>query len=216
MKKPQSIAHQNAVSPSTEGIGRREAVLAAAAVSVQAVLLGWPGPTGAQSTASGVGAVSAADGEAIQRFLAFSRAITGHDDVDVITAGRIRAAMVGGDAAFAQTADVLAALVQPGIAPDTLLSAAEGAGLRDAALAVVSAWYTGTVGTGTKVTVVAYEQALMYRPVADGLTVPTYCNEGPIWWTGAPPEAGVAPPKEAARRAPAPPPVMRAQGAPTR
>ena len=202
---------------STGSLTRREAVLAAAAVAAQAALFGWPGTGGAQTapasaTAATTGTV---DGEAIARFLAFSKAITGHDDIDPSTAARIREAMLQGDAAFAQQAASLAGLVQPGIAPDALLGAATSAGLREAALAVVTAWYTGTVVAGQKTTVVAYEQALMYRPVADALTVPTYCNEGPMWWTAAPPEVGVRTPQEAAQeaahRSPTPPPVMRSQ-----
>lgn len=202
------------------GLTRRDAVLAAAAVAAQTALFGWPGTGGAQTapTATAAAAAKAAttgtvDGEAIARFLAFSKAITGHDDIDPVTAARIREAMLQGDAAFAQQAASLAGLVQPGIAPDALLGAATSAGLREAALAVVTAWYTGTVVAGQKTTVVAYEHALMYRPVADALTVPTYCNEGPMWWTAAPPEAGVPTPKEAEAVRPKPPapPVMRSQ-----
>lgn len=195
------------------GLTRRDAVLAAAAVAAQAALFGWPGAGGAQPApaAAGSTATGTVDGEAIARFLAFSRAITGHDDIDPTTAARIREAMLQGDAAFAQQAASLAGLVQPGIAPEALLGAATSAGLREAALAVVTAWYTGTVVAGQKTTVVAYEQALMYRPVADALTVPTYCNEGPMWWTAAPPEVGVPTPQEAARPTPTPPPVMRSQ-----
>jgi hypothetical protein len=211
---------KNDASPASTGGGgltRREAVLAAAAVTAQAALFGWPGTGGAhpaQATAAGAAAAAASgtvDSEAIARFLAFSKAITGHDDIDPVTAARIREAMLQGDAAFAQQAASLAGLVQPGIAPDALLGAATGAGLREAALAVVTAWYTGTVVAGQKTTVVAYEHALMYRPVADALTVPTYCNEGPMWWTAAPPEVGVPTPREAARPSPTPPPVMRSQ-----
>ncbi|MGJ7565338.1 sugar dehydrogenase complex small subunit [Variovorax sp. GB1R11] len=194
------------------GLTRREAVLAAAAVAAQAALFGWPGTGGAQpAAASAATAAGTVDGEAIARFLAFSKAITGHDDIDPTTAARIREAMLQGDAAFAQQAASLAGLVQPGIAPEALLGAATSAGLREAALAVVSAWYTGTVVAGRKTTVVAYEQALMYRPVADALTVPTYCNEGPMWWTAAPPDVGVPTPQEAARPSATPPPVMRSQ-----
>ena len=185
----------------TGSLTRREAVLAAAAVAAQAALFGWPGTGGAQPAPAAAAAATTGtvDGEAIARFLAFSKAITGHDDIDPLTSARIREAMLQGDAAFAQQAASLAGLVQPGIAPDALLGAATGAGLREAALAVVTAWYTGTVVAGQKTTVVAYEQALMYRPVADALTVPTYCNEGPMWWTAAPPEVGVPTPQEAAR-----------------
>ncbi|MGJ7614657.1 MULTISPECIES: sugar dehydrogenase complex small subunit [unclassified Variovorax] len=183
------------------GLTRRDAVLAAAAVAAQAALFGWPGTGGAQPAPAAAAAATTGtvDGEAIARFLAFSKAITGHDDIDPLTSARIREAMLQGDAAFAQQAASLAGLVQPGIAPEALLGAATSAGLREAALAVVTAWYTGTVVAGQKTTVVAYEQALMYRPVADALTVPTYCNEGPMWWTAAPPDVGVPTPQEAAR-----------------
>lgn len=42
---------------------------------------------------------------------------------------------------------------------------------------------------------VAYEEALMYQPVRDALTVPTYCSYGPMWWTAAPPDAAAMPPE---------------------
>ncbi|MEG1056443.1 MAG: sugar dehydrogenase complex small subunit, partial [Janthinobacterium sp.] len=58
-----------------------------------------------------------------------------------------------------------------------LLAAASAAdaALRELALAIVAAWYTGTVAgnaaQGTKSIVVAYAEALMYRTVADGQVV---------------------------------------------
>jgi hypothetical protein len=199
-------------------------VLAAAAVVAQSALLGWPTAGGAQSAANVAGAAgatgatgvagatgAAVDSAAAARFLAFSKAITGHDDIDPLTSSRIRDAMRQADAASADQVDALVGLVQPGMAPDALLAAATSAGLRGTALSVVAAWYTGTVVAGGKTAVVAYEQALMYRPVADGLTVPTYCNEGPLWWTAPPPEAGVSAPQQAGHPSPTPPPVMRSQ-----
>lgn len=198
------------------GLTRREAVLAAVAVAAQATLFGWSGVSSAAqaatpSVAAAVGG-PVVDTEAMRGFFAFSKAITGHDDIDPLTAARIREALAKSDSSFAHGADVLAQLVQqPGapIAPEALLAAATDAGLRELALLIVAAWYTGTVGAGTTASVVAYEQALMYRPVADGMSVPTYCDNGPIWWTAEPPPAGVATPKEAARPFPGPPPVSR-------
>jgi hypothetical protein len=60
-------------------------------------------------------------------------------------------------------------------------------------LTLVAAWYTGTVGYGAQAEMVSYVDALMYRPVSDGLRAPTYCD-GPIWWTEPPPAAGVSAP----------------------
>jgi fructose 5-dehydrogenase small subunit len=74
-------------------------------------------------------------------------------------------------------------------------------------LTLVAAWYTGTVGHGQQAEVVSYADALMYRPVSDGLPVPTYCLGGPLWWPGLPPPAGVS--------APTPTPVATAPPPPT-
>lgn len=54
---------------------------------------------------------------------------------------------------------------------------------------ILHAWYTGTVGPNDKdqVMVVAYKNALMYRPTADGLPMPTYCFQGELWFSELPP-----------------------------
>ena len=132
-------------------------------------------------------------------FLKISRALTGHDELDSVTASRIFNAMSKADPAFTSRAAALSRLVRDGDEPKALLAAADQAGLRDMALAIVSAWYTGTVGAGAQAVVVSYVNALMYRPVADGLTVPAYCGDGPLWWTRPVPAAGIAPPKAAAK-----------------
>jgi hypothetical protein len=124
-------------------------------------------------------------------FLALSRAVTGHGDLNVQTASRIHAAMTASDPGFSARAGQLAMLAGSHADPTALLAAAEGAGLRDTMLAIVSAWYTGTVGTGSQTVVVSYADALMYWPVRDGLTVPTYCSNGPLWWTRPVPPADV-------------------------
>ena len=60
---------------------------------------------------------------------------------------------------------------------------------------MVAAWYTGTVGpNGDKKThMVAYYDALLYAPNQDGLVVPTYCRNGPLWWTALPPDISQEP-----------------------
>jgi hypothetical protein len=126
-------------------------------------------------------------------FLVLSRAVTGHDDLDPVTASRIEVAMAKSDPGFSARARALAELIKGKVDPAVLLNAAEGAGLRDTMLAIVSAWYTGTVGTGSQAAVVSYADALMYWPVRDGLTVPTYCGYGPLWWTRPVPPAVTSP-----------------------
>jgi len=46
---------------------------------------------------------------------------------------------------------------------------------------VISAWYTGVVGTGSDLELIAYAEALMYLPTKDILVVPTY-GGGPFYW----------------------------------
>jgi hypothetical protein len=36
------------------------------------------------------------------------------------------------------------------------------------------------------VQVLAYEQALMFDPVSDVLTIPSYCRDVPFYWTQKP------------------------------
>lgn len=117
-------------------------------------------------------------------FLALSRALTGKQDLDPLTAARL-------SDAFRRTApDIhnrfadLARLTKSG--PVSLL-ALDNHHLRAAALAIVAAWYTGSLGKGPRTVTVAYRDALMQRTVADAMYPPTYALGGPGWWTEAPP-----------------------------
>jgi hypothetical protein len=60
--------------------------------------------------------------------------------------------------------------------------------LKQAALAVISAWYLGVVSDAPDAEVFAYEYALMYGPTSDVMTIPSYAISGPNGWTAdAPP-----------------------------
>lgn len=126
-------------------------------------------------------------------FLSLSHVATGHSDLSSVTAARIFGAMRKFDPNFSTRAAALLQLARSATEPEALLQAAEPAGLGDTMQTIVAAWYTGTVGKGTDAVVVSYVDALMYQPVKDGMRPPTYCD-GPNWWTGSPPLAGVLPP----------------------
>ena len=155
-----------------------------------------------------VGLLTAAPGSAFAQqpsldgktFLALSKALTGHPDLDPTTASRLVDAFGRTDAGFAARATALAQRVRPGQTPAQLLADADGAGLHDTALAIVAAWYTGTVGHGQKAVMVAYADALMYDTVHDGMSAPTYCSNGPLWWTAEPPPWWTSTTTVAARR----------------
>jgi len=127
-------------------------------------------------------------------FVLLSRLLTGFADVNPDLANRLREALLN---IVPTTSQAVARLIPIGLqASDdtTLMTSVRAAGLGEAALALVSAWYTGTVGSGAHTEVIAYAEALMYRTVADGLAPPTYALGGPAWWVSAPPPAGVSPP----------------------
>lgn len=117
----------------------------------------------------------------VVRFLALSRKATAYDDLNVVVATRTYDALVADEAGDKDKLAALASLAEKSPDAKALKAAAAQAGLADALTAVLMAWYTGTVA-GKKTVMIAYHDALMYRPVADGLVVPTYCDKGPLWW----------------------------------
>ncbi|MFJ3045602.1 sugar dehydrogenase complex small subunit [Herbaspirillum chlorophenolicum] len=187
----------------TGGLSRRHVLIGLAALIAEAGFWSNPLFSNAQTPSATGAAPPPSSPEAIA-FLAFSKHITGHGDLPLETASRIEAAMRKTYPDFAAQWQKLAALPAAGQKPKAWLAAATDAGLRDLALAVVAAWYTGTVGKGAQAVVVSYAEALMYRPVADGQTVQTYCNYGPLWWTKAPPAIRVSAPVALPVSTPAP------------
>jgi fructose 5-dehydrogenase small subunit len=182
-----------------DGTTRRLFLLATAAVSTGMGTMAAPPDVLAQQPA----ATALDDAE----FLRLSKATIGHDDLDTIIASRLFAALRHADPAFNDHAVGLTRLIHGGQTPEALLDAAKAIGLHETMLTLVAAWYTGTVGHGQQAEIVSYADALMYRPVSDGLPVPTYCLDGPLWWPGPPPPAGVSAPTPTAAAPPPPPPT---------
>lgn len=127
-------------------------------------------------------AEQAAPAPGTERFLELSRKLTAEADLDPVTAGRILATLTAGGTTEREALSRLVTLSEAGGDAEALRASAETEGLLEMLTRVLTAWYTGTVTTAEGSTVVAYREALMYRPVADGLVVPTYCNKGPMWW----------------------------------
>ena len=171
----------------------RRRVLAYSLLSITYTLLGLsivPDNARAQSAADRNLDLSQADSD----FLALSRAITGHRDLDPITAMRLSAAFARVQPAQLAQLRHVQTLMHDGQDASSLLEAAQTAGFGTATLALVAAWYTGTVEGDSKTEVVSYIEALMYQPVRDAMAAPTYCLGGPAWWTELPPAVGVSPP----------------------
>jgi hypothetical protein len=182
-----------------DGTTRRLFLLATAAVSTGIGTMAAPPDVLAQQPA----ASALGDDD----FLRLSKAAIGHNDLDMTIASRLLAALRHGDPAFNDNAIGLVRLVHGLQTPEALLDAAKAIGLHETMLTLVAAWYTGTVGHGQRAEMVSYADALMYRPVRDGLPVPTYCLDGPLWWPGLPPPAGVSAPTPMPDAMAPPPPL---------
>lgn len=122
-------------------------------------------------------------------FLRLSKSLTGHDDLDAVTAARLSAAFAAIAPDVHAQFDALCRLRATD--PQSLLDASATHGLKFAALAIVAAWYTGSLDRDSNTETVAYHDALMHRPVADAMLPPTYALGGPGWWTDPPPDVGL-------------------------
>ncbi|CAI2513782.1 sorbitol dehydrogenase family protein [Serratia plymuthica] len=163
------------------GFRRRDVLFGMASVLVATSLLGYPFLTQAEQQ------TAAANPLVFARFFTLSRTITEHQDIDQGMSARIFTALSDSIPNFSAQIKQLSALLQPEQSAKQLQTLAIQTGLQDLLTAIISAWYTGTVGHGPQAVLIAYKDALMYRPASDALIVPTYCGNGPLWWTAAPP-----------------------------
>lgn len=124
-------------------------------------------------------------------FLQLSAALVGKQDLDPQVSSRIFDALAQQQPAAVAALPELTRLAKTHGSPQAILAASTGPA-RDAMLAITAAWYTGTVGKGTAAVTAAYRDALMQRPVADGLFPQTYALGGPGWWVATPPPAVIA------------------------
>lgn len=143
--------------------------------------LSWIAPALADAPPAGGG---------LDAFLALSQRLTGRTAFDVVLGQRVYGALVKADSQFTQNVAALNTWLQGhgGVPSDTVTQAlqVEQPALAKSVSAIMRAWYLGLVGELPHVEVVAYEKALMFDPVKDVLTVPSYCRDVPFYWTRKP------------------------------
>lgn len=124
-------------------------------------------------------------------FLLLSRKLTGRTNFDPALAQRVYEALAKSDSDFVANVSALNAWLAAhgGVPSDTVTQAlkADTPRLAGTVTAVIRAWYLGLVGDAPRVSVVAYERALMFDPVSDVLTIPSYCRDVPFYWAKKPP-----------------------------
>ncbi|MBP0592101.1 sorbitol dehydrogenase [Paraburkholderia sp. LEh10] len=132
-------------------------------------------------------------GGGIDAFIALSGKLTGHTSFDPVHRRRAYEALSKADSQFTQHVATLNTWLQThgGVPSDTVTQAlqAEQPELAKTVSAITRAWYLGLVGDLPNVQVIAFERALMFEPVKDILTVPSYCRDVPFYWTRKPANA---------------------------
>ncbi|MEW6342533.1 MAG: sugar dehydrogenase complex small subunit [Paraburkholderia sp.] len=129
-------------------------------------------------------------GGGLDAFLALSQHLTGRTAFDPVLSKRVYDALARSDSQFTQNVTSLNTWLQGhgGVPSDTVTQAlqTDQPVLARTVGAVMRAWYLGLVGEMPHVQVVAYESALMFDPVKDVLTIPSYCRDVPFYWTQKP------------------------------
>ncbi|MPW17965.1 sorbitol dehydrogenase [Paraburkholderia sp. CNPSo 3157] len=132
-------------------------------------------------------------GGGFDAFIALSGKLTGHASFDPVLGKRAYKALSRADSQFTQNVAALNTWLQThgGVPSDTVTQAlqAEQPNLAKTVSAITRAWYLGLVGDSPNVQVIAYESALMFEPVKDILTIPSYCRDVPFYWTRKPSNA---------------------------
>jgi hypothetical protein len=177
--------------------GRR--VNAPAAFARRTFVLGACASASALSIATALGlpfgsasvfAFSPPAGGGVDAFVALTRELSGRSQLDPVLGKRIYEALVKADSAFAQNVAAINTWLKShgGVPRDTVIAALQASEppLAKTVAQIMRAWYLGLVGDAPTVKVLAYERALMFDPVKDVLTVPSYCRDVPFYWTRKP------------------------------
>ena len=132
-------------------------------------------------------------GGGFDAFIALSGKLTGHTSFDPVHGKRAYDALLRADNQFTQNVAALNTWLQThgGVPSDVVTQALQivQPHLAKSVSAIMRAWYLGLVGDMPNVQVIAFERALMFEPVKDILTVPSYCRDVPFAWTRKPANA---------------------------
>jgi len=172
---------------SVPALTRRDFVRGAAASAVAVSLssaLGW------RMLAQPAFGYTPPAGGGLDAFVALSQQLTGRSTLDAGLGKRIYDAMAKSDTAFTANVTALNNWLKShgGVPSDTVTAAlhADDPHLAKTVGQIMRAWYLGLVGELPTVQVLAYEHALMFDPVKDVLTIPSYCRDVPFYWTAKP------------------------------
>ena len=130
------------------------------------------------------------------KFMTLSKFATGRSKLDPDVAAQLLAALRESEDTFAVAVDQLAADASSGKYPDIerMEAAVRSTPNHAALLALLSAWYTGTVSVKGKPRFITLTGALLYEPIADGSHIPGQCAGATDSWANQPAPALAAMP----------------------
>jgi hypothetical protein len=185
-KSHRSATRFTSLSPSFSA-SRRAWVLGTCAAAAALAFAGasrslaWIAPAFADTPPAGGG---------LDAFLVLSQHLTGRSSFDAALGKRVYDALSRADGQFTQNVAALNTWLQGhgGVPSDTVTQAlqTDQPALAKTVGAIMRAWYLGLVGDMPHVQVIAYEKALMFDPVKDVLTIPSYCRDVPFYWAHKP------------------------------
>jgi fructose 5-dehydrogenase small subunit len=124
----------------------------------------------------------------LAKFMQISNLLIAHQ-LNTEVGARIAPALTTLDPSIEQDIDQLIAIAtakNAKIVEDFFPDVPEGR-LKDTALKIIFAWYTGVATDTYGAEVFAYELALMYQPTKDVMTIPSYAISGPNGWNSSSP-----------------------------
>ncbi|WP_027796286.1 sugar dehydrogenase complex small subunit [Paraburkholderia acidipaludis] len=185
------VTQDGTPSPSGHRPGRRHFMTGAcaAAAALAFTMAGRPG--GPLGFARVFAATPGSGGDSgYDAFIALSQHLTGRTGFDQPLGQRVYAALARASSQFEQNVGALNTWLQGhgGVPSDSVTAAlkSDQPELATTVGNIMRAWYLGLVGDSPHIQVVAYEKALMFDPVKDVLTIPSYCRDVPFYWTQKP------------------------------
>jgi len=160
---------------SAQQMSRRKLLKGVASISLLTLVAPLPFNVMAQSSAAS---------DPVSLFTLLSERLTEKSDLSVVISERIFQALKDRDSGFEANLKSLA--TEMSNIETQLLSTTLTPSSQKTAHAIISAWYTGIVGSGTDAQVITYRHALQFTAVDDVLEIRSYCPNKPGFWAAKP------------------------------
>lgn len=121
--------------------------------------------------------------DSIVQFMGISKLLVPHE-LDSFVGNKIYNALSDTEESFDNTVTELQDFIMKNDVVDVehLIPALTDAALKNSALKIISAWYSGVVHGKSGDRVVAFEEALMFKVTNDVMTIPSYAKSAPNAW----------------------------------